>query len=82
MSLGIEEPPEWLHPLAFQTGKELFADADLKLPQPVHVPVHCRALLNAFSARPIPPPPCDRGREQNGKETSQRIGREGKPNQE
>ena len=85
MSSGIEKPPELLHPLAFQTGNELFAGGHLKLAQAAHVPVHCRALLHAFSARLIRPPPCDRGREQNGEETSQRKGRterEGKPKQE
>jgi hypothetical protein len=66
LSSGIEEPPELLHPLAFQTGKELFASGDLKLPQAVHVPAHCRALLHAFSMRLIRPPSRDRGREQKG----------------
>jgi hypothetical protein len=42
-----------LHPLVFPTGNDLFAGGGLKLPQTAHVSVHGRALLYAFSARPI-----------------------------
>ena len=82
MSSIIEEPPGLLHPLAFQTGKELFAGGHLKLAQAAHVPVRRRALLHAFSMRLIQLPPCDRGREQKRGETSQRKGREEKAKQE